>query len=52
MIGYNLLTTPGWTSNYIAAYQYKGDIYATFGYMLNSRFEFKKYDSYANIIYI
>lgn len=52
MIGYDLLTNPGWTSNYIAAYQYDGIVYATFGYIWNSGFDFKKYDSYANIIYI
>ena len=52
MIGCNILKDPPWNSNYITAYQKNNKIYATYGYQWNSGFDFKNYDSYANVIYI
>ena len=52
MIGCDLLTDPGWNSDYVVAYQVKNKIYATYGYDWDSGFDFKQYDSYANVIYI
>ena len=52
MIGCNLLDDPGWSSEYITAYQVKNKIYATYGYAWSNGFDFRNYDSHANIIYI
>lgn len=48
MIGCDILDRPGWTFNYVTAYQYNGKIYVTSW----SSGDFQSFSSHANIVYI